>query len=118
MNMYLFHSHEPGSDFFKLLPLEKAVDKMKKNLTNCQNILDKNIYLDTYDDLIIGEDIMEEEVIPDEETEKIMRFMYRYLMKKLEIMLETPEQNNLFKIYYEGGVYESIVCFENNTASV
>ena len=118
MNMFLFHSHEPGSDFFKLLPLEKAVDKMKKNLTNCQNVLDKNIYLDIYDELIIGEDIMEEEVIPDEETKKIMRFMYSYLMKKLEIMLETPEQNNSIKIYYEGGVYESIVSFENNTACV
>ena len=116
--MYLFHSHEPGSDYFKLLPLEKAVDKMKKNLTNCQNVLDKNIYLDTYDDLIIGEDIMEEEVIPDEETEKIMQFMYGFLMKELEIMLEKPEDKLSFKIYYEGGVYESIVCFENNTASV
>ena len=116
--MFLFHSHEPGSDYFKLLPLEKAVDKMKKNLTNCQNVLDKNIYLDTYDDLIIGEDIMEEEVIPDEETEKIMQFMYGFLMKKLEIMLEKPEQNNSFKIYYEGGIYETIVSFENNTASV
>ena len=100
MNMFLFHSHEPSSDFFKLLPLEKAVDKMKKNLTNCQNVLDKNIYLDIYDELIIGEDIMEEEVIPDEETEKIMQFMYGFLMKKLEIMLEKPEKNNLFKIYY------------------
>ena len=118
MNMYLFHFHAPGSDFYKLLPLEKAVDKMKKNLTNCLDVLSKNIYQDIYDDLIIGKDIMMEEVIPDNETEKIMQFMHGYLMKKLEMMLETPERCPVFQIHYECETYETIVSFENNIASV
>ena len=91
---------------------------MKKNLTNCQDVINKNIYLDIYDDLIIGKDIMEEEVIPDYKTEKIMQFMYGYLMKKLEMMLEIPESFPVFQIHYEGETYETIVSFENNTASV
>ena len=118
INMYLFHAHEPGCDFFKLLTFEDAVTKMLNNISKSRDVLDENVYLDMYDDLIIGRDIMEGDIIPDNETEKIMQFMGGYLIKKLEKMLKTPEAKNTFQVFYEGGIYETIVLFENNTANI
>jgi hypothetical protein len=99
--MYLFHYH---TDYYELLDLTKGNDKLSSFVKEKSKLLDKDIYLEEYESLVINDVILPENVLVSEsESEsEIMTYITKKILRDIQDLTD-------YTIYLEEHKYLALI---------
>ena len=104
--MFLFYYDTDNADYYELLDLTKGKDKLSSFIKENSKILDKDIYLEEYESLVINDVILPENVLVSESENESESENMTYITKKI---LRDIQELTDYTIYLEENKYLALI---------